>query len=130
MKKSSVCGIIVDGEILLLKRQYREGKSNGWCLPGGKVDPGESSIDAAIRETFEESGIKINLPAYVGKSPSKSGDFEVKVYFTPMLTKRPVTLSPREHSDYAWVKIDDVDTYELAGNTKDFINLILQSFGN
>ena len=55
MKKSAVCGIVVGDRILLLKRQYRVGKSNGWCIPGGKVDPGETTLEAAIRETFEET---------------------------------------------------------------------------
>lgn len=130
MRKSSVCGIIVDNEILLLKRQYREGKSNGWCLPGGKVEPGESSIDGAIRETFEESGIKINIPTYVGSAISASKEFIVKVYFTPMSKKENITLSLREHCNYAWVNINDVDSYELAGNTKEFINLIIQNIGD
>ena len=125
MRKSAVCGIIVDNEILLLKRQYREGKSNGWCLPGGKVEPGEKSIDGAIRETFEETGIKINTPTFLGTAISASKEFTVNVYFTTMLTKEDVTLSIREHSEYAWVNIDDVDTYELSGNTKEFINLII-----
>jgi len=127
MKKSAVCGIIVDNEILILKRQVREGKSNGWCLPGGKVEPGEKSIDGAIRETFEETGIKINIPTFVGEAVSGSKEYTVKVYFTPMFKKEDVTLSIREHSEYAWVNIDDVDTYELSGNTKDFINLIISN---
>lgn len=125
MRKSAVCGIIVDNEILILKRQVREGKSNGWCLPGGKVEPGEKSIDGAIRETFEETGIKINTPTFLGTAISASKEFTVNVYFTTMLTKEDVTLSIREHSEYAWVNIDDVDTYELSGNTKEFINLII-----
>ena len=124
MRKSAVCGIIVDNEILILKRQHREGKSNGWCLPGGKVEPGEKSIDGAIRETFEETGIKINIPTFLGTTISASKEFTVNVYFTPMAKKEDVTLSIREHSEYAWVNINDIDTYELAGNTKDFINLI------
>jgi 8-oxo-dGTP pyrophosphatase MutT (NUDIX family) len=30
-----------------------------WGLPGGKVDPGETQLEAAVRETFEEVGLKI-----------------------------------------------------------------------
>lgn len=130
MKKSSVCGIIVDGHMLILKRQYREGKSNGWCLPGGKVEPGESSIEGGIRETLEETGIVINTPSYVGQEVSASAEFSVKVYYTTMPERLPVTLSPREHSEYAWVAFDDLKNYELAGNTDKFINLIFQDLQN
>lgn len=124
MKKSSVCGIIVNEHILLLKRAYREGKSNGWCLPGGKVEPGESSLAGGIRETLEETGIVIDTPKYVGKEVSASADFIVKVYYTIMDEMLPVTLSPREHTEYAWVAFEDLSNYELAGNTGKFMDLI------
>ena len=45
---------IVRAESILLirkKRGFGAGKING---PGGKIDPGESALDAALRETFEE----------------------------------------------------------------------------
>ena len=52
-------GVVVerpDGTILLGLRQY-PGTEPCWCLPGGKLDPGESFEVAARRETFEETGI-------------------------------------------------------------------------
>lgn len=42
-----------EGKLLLGKRS--DGK--GWGFPGGKTDPNESSLDAAIRETEEETGV-------------------------------------------------------------------------
>ena len=48
------------------------GRIKGWCLPGGKVDPCETFIQGAIRETKEETGIKIGIPKYVGDGQSKT----------------------------------------------------------
>src|SRR5207253_856109 len=42
----------------LLVQEFAE---SGYWLPGGKIDPGESLITAAIRETKEEGGIDIRL---------------------------------------------------------------------
>lgn len=125
MKKSAVCGIIVRDEILLLQRM---GRIKGWCLPGGKVDPGETFIQGAIRETKEETGIKIGIPKYVGDGQSMDNQYLVKTYYITLDSKPEVTLSEGEHSDYEWVKFSDISKYELAGNTQDFIDLIVMHF--
>jgi 8-oxo-dGTP diphosphatase len=125
MKKSAVCGIVIGDMILLLKRQYRDGKSNGWCIPGGKVEPGETTLEGAIRETFEETGIKVSDLIYVGESPSGSGEFMVSCYYTTMDSIQPVILSEREHSEYFWVTFDKLDNFIQAGNTPSFIDMII-----
>ena len=43
------------GEILL----HRRSDNGKWSLPGGSVDPGEQPADAAVREVYEETGIKV-----------------------------------------------------------------------
>ena len=49
---------INDGRVLLV-RQYRLLINDlSWEIPGGKVDPGESPEAAAVRECFEETGIR------------------------------------------------------------------------
>lgn len=53
---ATLCYILVKGQLLLIhkKRGIGAGMING---PGGKVDPGETPLDAAIRETQEEVGV-------------------------------------------------------------------------
>jgi 8-oxo-dGTP diphosphatase len=54
---ANLCFIVRDEKILLIrkKRGFGAGKING---AGGKVDPGETPLQAALRETYEELGIK------------------------------------------------------------------------
>jgi ADP-ribose pyrophosphatase YjhB (NUDIX family) len=50
------------GEVLLAKRT-----DNGlWCIPGGHVDLGETVAAAALRELFEETGLKAEVVRLVG----------------------------------------------------------------
>lgn len=55
-QRANLCFILRGEKILLIrkKRGFGAGKING---PGGKVDPGESALESALRETFEELGI-------------------------------------------------------------------------
>jgi ADP-ribose pyrophosphatase YjhB (NUDIX family) len=50
------------GEIFLMDRA----DGSGWCLPCGWVEPGESPAEAAIRETFEETGLVVYSRQLVG----------------------------------------------------------------
>ena len=50
---ANLCFIVKDGRVLLIrkKRGLGAGKING---PGGRLEPGETTLAAAIRETQEE----------------------------------------------------------------------------
>ncbi|MDD4564962.1 MAG: NUDIX hydrolase [Eubacteriales bacterium] len=48
-----------EGKILMVK-QTHEG-NDIWMIPGGGIEDGENSIEAAIREVFEETGLKTRI---------------------------------------------------------------------
>lgn len=69
MEKAVSCGgvVIYRGKILLLYKNCRN-RYEGWVLPKGTVEPGESHEETALREVQEESGVKARIVDYVGKS--------------------------------------------------------------
>jgi len=50
-------------EKILLTRRSDNGK---WCLPGGRMEPGESAAEACEREVVEETGLVVKVTKLVG----------------------------------------------------------------
>jgi 8-oxo-dGTP diphosphatase len=47
-------------KVLLLKRSQKVDTYRGlWGFPGGKIEDGETSVDAAVREVSEETGLEV-----------------------------------------------------------------------
>jgi 8-oxo-dGTP diphosphatase len=57
--------IINNGEVLMVRRRVEEGELS-WQFPAGKVEPGESGEDAAVRETQEETGLTVRAASQLG----------------------------------------------------------------
>ena len=55
MKTRSAGGVVVnaEGEVLVVSQ-----RGTSWSLPKGHIDPGESALETARREIYEESGIR------------------------------------------------------------------------
>lgn len=51
------------GERVLLTRRSDNGR---WCLPGGRMDPGESVAETCVREVREETGLEVEVVRLIG----------------------------------------------------------------
>ncbi|NND74730.1 MAG: CoA pyrophosphatase [Ilumatobacter sp.] len=121
---SAVLMLLADGphgaEILLTRRSMRLKNHKGEIsFPGGRVDPGETAIDTALRETHEEVGLDPAAPAVVGELEHLS-TIVSKSYIVPVvahLDHRP-QLEPRtmEADRVMWTPIAEFTrpgTYRL-----------------
>jgi hypothetical protein len=99
------------GQILLLKRS--DGR-NDWDLPGGHLKKGESYEEGAIRETKEETNLKISRLKPV--STHKHIHF-----FKVKAPKGKIQLQKEEHIDSKWVNPKKIDQFDLRKSLKDAI---------
>ena len=69
MIEATSCGgvVIHRGKILALYKSYKN-RYEGWVLPKGTVEAGETHEETALREVREESGVRATIIKYIGKS--------------------------------------------------------------
>ena len=81
----TVLCLIEDGNRILMQNRIKE-DWKGYTLPGGHVEPGESFVDAVVREMKEETGLTISNPHLVGikQFPIENGRYIVLLFKFPM----------------------------------------------
>jgi ADP-ribose pyrophosphatase YjhB (NUDIX family) len=106
------------GKILLIRRS----DNGNWALPGGAMDIGESLLQAAVRETREETGIGCEITGLAGiyTDPGHvilyTSNGEVRQEFSIVLTARATSGQPTpssESSEVRWVTRDDLGSYDM-----------------
>lgn len=77
----TVLCLIEDGDKILLQNRVKK-DWRGYALPGGHVEPGESFVDAVIREMKEETGLTVLNPRLVGvkQFPLENGRYVVLLF--------------------------------------------------
>lgn len=118
-------------KLLILNRVGEKGAvSNDWCIPGGHVDPGETFLQAAKRELFEETGIDMSesLLIPVGKYIPKRKGIEIHYFMCHIDDQTPVNIlvDVEEETGSEWINpYTELDLYNFIFDMKDNIKRIL-----
>ncbi|HMH30971.1 MAG TPA: NUDIX domain-containing protein [Methylomirabilota bacterium] len=115
--KYNTASVIVfrkDGKIAFLLRQNTTWMDGHYGLPGGKVEPGESFTQAAIREAKEEVGVELgpeNLDqVFIGHALGADGDVWVNAVFEAHDWQGElVNAEPNVHAELAWFEENNLD---------------------
>ncbi len=99
--------------IVLLQRSQKASFAPGkYCIPGGRVEKGETFRDAAVRESFEELGVVIHHDdlKFVHTFYRNSGKEElVVIVFEALKWQGDVyNKEPEKHTDLLWSDIDQL----------------------
>lgn len=123
------------GEILLIRRS----DNDNWALPGGAIDLGESTAQAAVRETKEETGIDCQVTGLVGiyTDPKHiilyTSNGEARQEFSIVLTARPVGGQPAtsdESIEVRWMTPSDAQALTMDRSMRSRINDYLNGDGS
>jgi tRNA nucleotidyltransferase (CCA-adding enzyme) len=110
VKQTKACGVIVfrgfPREYLLVEQSF----SKLWNFPKGHVKERESERETALREVFEETGLRIKIiegfRETISYDESKDAHKTVVMFLGETLNTH-VKIPKDEISDYAWLKFED-----------------------
>ena len=133
MERTELCELTIlclirrGNEILLQNRLKPDWK--GYTLPGGQVEPGESFVDACIREMQEETGLTVLHPQLCGvkQFPSHGHRYVVMLFRTSEFTG---TLRSSEEGEMRWVRRDQIGQYDTVPHLEQLLQVMEQEQKN
>ena len=117
-----LCLIHKNGRYLLQDRIKNDWK--GYTLPGGHIEPGESIVDAVIREMQEETGLTIRHPHLCGvkQFPLEEGRYIVFLFETEEFEG---DLRSSEEGTMHWIDEKELSKVNLVEDFEDLIEVML-----
>ena len=112
-----------DGKFLVCQRPPDKRHGNLWEFPGGKLEPGESCLDAAQRELCEELTLEvIEIGEIRFKSQDPGSDFVVN--FVDVVAQG--VPKPMEHISVGWYAAEELLTLALAPSDRQFAEFLVR----
>jgi 8-oxo-dGTP pyrophosphatase MutT (NUDIX family) len=103
------------GRVLILKRRDTTYGEGAWCLPGGKVDYGQTVEEAARQELREETGLEclsLRFLFYQDSLPVAPGAMHGINFYFDCTASGTVVLN-EEACEYAWIAPKDLELHNL-----------------
>lgn len=118
----AVLCLLTDGDRILLQNRVKR-EWHGYALPGGHVEPGESFVDAVIREMQEETGLTVKEPRLTGvkQFPIKNGRYLVLLF---KAENYEGTLRSSEEGQMEWFRYDQLPSLDTVDDLDELLNVI------
>jgi len=118
----TVLCLLEDGDRLLLQNRVKK-DWQGYALPGGHVEPGESFVDAVKREMKEETGLDIIEPRLVGvkQFPIEDGRYVVLLFKATQWSGRLIS---SDEGQVEWIKYEDLPNVNTVDDFTDLLKVM------
>lgn len=117
----TVLCLLCDGDRILLQNRVKQ-DWQGYAMPGGHVEPGESIVDAVIREMREETGLTVLQPRLCGvkQFPIEDGRYLVFLF---RANRYEGTLRSSAEGEMHWIARADLDRIRTVADFSDMLRV-------
>ena len=119
----TVLCMVSDGNGNILVEDRLDPDWPGICFPGGHVEPGESFTEAAIRETFEETGLTIEDPKLCGVKQFQTDANTRYVVFFFKATRYHGQLMSSDEGEVFWLSRESLAQHCLVDDFLDMVKV-------
>ncbi|MDO8591281.1 MAG: NUDIX hydrolase [bacterium] len=126
-RRANVPNVLNETKILLLHRHKEKSQGGKWGVPAGKIDQGEGSLEAMIREAREETGLAIKptqlefFQKVFVRYPDY--DFVYHMFRVKLESEHPIVLSHKEHQAFCWASPMEALAMNLVDDLKPCIKM-------
>ena len=96
----------------------------GLCFPGGHVEPGESFVEAVIREVYEETGLTIENPRLCGVKQFQTENDSRYVVFFYKATRYSGTLKASDEGAVFWLSRKELENRKTVPDLMDMLKVM------
>lgn len=114
-----------DGRYLVARRTRPADVAGLWEFPGGKVEPGETEMQALSREIREELGVEIAVGERVPGEWPLHGDLVLHLYAATLIAGDPAPLE--QHDEIRWVMPQDFDSVDWLPSDVDAVRSLREA---
>jgi len=127
------CILVKEGKILLLQRSQKVGTYKGlWGGITGFVEPGETPLQTAMKEIFEETRIskddivlkqRLDPLSFTDLYKGQQYNWLVYPFIFLFITEKKIQLD-WEHVGYQWIDPDDIDSIHTVPRLKEIVEKV------
>lgn len=121
----AIAVVELEGRFLIGQRPEGAVLAGQWEFPGGKIQPGETPEEAAVRECQEETGLAVTA---LSRYPEHVQQYDHgRVHLNFIACRPSESTPPAPQPPFRWVRREEIAGYSFPAGNTDLLRLLVSA---